>query len=329
MKQGFYAIFFGVVLFGGATDAIAEQNHNAPVETAGEHVRMGKKWMVSYQYGMMEMKGSRRGTSRITTSDVLADFMVAPTKMTAQMHMLGLMYMYNPKITFMGMLPYIQFSMDHINGASVKFNTKSSGIGDAQLKASYTVYNKPGQKFLLNGGVSFPTGSIDKRDATPADPDAKLPYPMQLGSGTFNLLPGVAYTGNAKDWAWGAQLNGVIHLGKNSNNYRLGDQYDLSVWGSYQLTDYLSLSTKLYGKTWGNISGADPDLNPLTAPTARTDLRGGERVDVLFGVDFDVPEKLFKGNKLSIEAGLPVYQRLDGPQLEMDFRVTARWTSMF
>ncbi len=35
----------------------------------------------------------------------------------------------------------------------------------------------------------FPTGSIDERGATPMGPNMQLPYPMQLGSGTYDLEP--------------------------------------------------------------------------------------------------------------------------------------------
>ena len=63
--------------------------------------------------------------------------MVAPTKMTMEMHMLGVMYAANDDLTFMGMLPYVRLSMDHITRMGVKFTTDSEGIGDVKLSALY------------------------------------------------------------------------------------------------------------------------------------------------------------------------------------------------
>jgi len=35
------------------------------------------------------------------------------------------------------------------------------------------------------------------------------------------------------------------------------------------------------------------------------------------------------GNRLSLEGGVPVYQWLDGPQLELDYRLSASWNWTF
>lgn len=64
----------------------------------------------------------------------------------------------------------------------------------------------------FNAGLSLPTGSIDKQDATPMGPNSKLPYPVQLGSGTYDLLPGLTYNGQDRDLSWGAQSSQRNHL---------------------------------------------------------------------------------------------------------------------
>ena len=80
---------------------------------------------------------------------------------------------------------------------------------------------------------------------------------------------------------------------------------------------------------WGNIDGADPELNPAVVPTADPNRRGGKRVDFVLGVNVYVPKGRFKGNRVAFEAGIPVYQSLDGPQLENDWRLTAVWNWTF
>jgi hypothetical protein len=95
------------------------------------------------------------------------------------------------------MVPYVDSAMKHLNQAGVNFTTKSKGIGDVSLLGMYRILRSGNHEFLVSGGVSLPTGSIDKTDTTPAGPNRPLPYAMQPGSGTFDLLPGLTYRGRA------------------------------------------------------------------------------------------------------------------------------------
>ena len=235
------------------------------------------------------------------------------------------MYAPSDDLTLMVMLPYIRLSMDHVTRTGVRFTTKSDGIGDLQVKTLYTVYRigYDRHRFLLNSGVSFPTGSIDEKDATPAGPDQQLPYPMQLGSGTFDLLPGISYLGQTENWGWGVDGMATIRLGENDRDYTLGNRYHLSGRLDRKVTDWLSASVKIDGQIWENIDGADPDLNPAVVPTADPDRRAGERVDLLFGISLYVSKGPFKGLRVGVEGGIPMYQSLDGPQLETDWILMA------
>jgi len=65
-------------------------------------------------------------------------------------------------------------------------------------------------------------------------------------------------------------------------------------------------------------------------PTARPDLRAGRRVDALIGLDIQpFDDKLLNGHRLALEFGVPLYQHLDGPQLESDYRLTLGWQYSF
>ena len=67
----------------------------------------------------------------------------------------------------------------------------------------------------------------------------------------------------------------------------------------------------------------------MAVPTARADLRHGERIDMIAGVNFIVPGGALTGNRLALEFSMPVYQKLDGPQLETDYKVMAGWQLAF
>jgi hypothetical protein len=290
-----------------------------PAGLAGDSLHHAGKWMLTYKYMYMDMDGNRDGTNGLTTAEVLQSYMVAPEKMSMQMHMLGLMYGVNRKFTLMAMVPYTVLEMDHVTRMGGEFTTKTDGVGDLKAMALYAFPAGGAHRFHLNAGISFPTGSIDERGTTPMGPDQKLPYPMQLGSGTWDLIPGVTYNGSGGKWLWGAQGLGVIRLGENDNDYTFGNRFDATGWLTRLFGSGLSGSVRLDWNWWGNIDGADPELNPMVVPTADPDLRAGSRLDALLGLNF-----VHGGLSLAVEGGVPVYQDLDGPQLETDWLLALR-----
>lgn len=301
------------------------------VNVLHSHIHQKNQWMVGYRYMLMEMDGNQNGSSSVSTASVLRDFPVAPLSMRMESHMFNLMYAPTDDVTLMAMLPYKTISMKHITRTGRKFTTRAEGIGDLNLMGHYVIVRAPQNKYLLSlqAGMSIPTGSIDKKDRTPAGPRQKLPYPMQLGSGTYDLKIGgnFQYFNNA--WLFGINSTGTIRLGKNDNDYRLGNVFEIGSWATYAWNDWVSTSAHLKGTAWGNISGADPDLNPLIVPTADTNLRGGNRVDMLFNIELYVPNGKWKGNSFGLELGVPVHQNLDGPQLKRDWTLSAGWQWVF
>jgi hypothetical protein len=296
---------------------------HAPIGVMGDHTHGAGEVMLSYRYMLMPMEGSLVGTDDVADTEIVAPdgygFMVTPTEMPMQMHMLGAMFAPTDALTLMVMMPFVTFEMDHLTRMGGTFTTSSSGIGDVKLTALYTFAHPERVRFHANLGASLPTGSIDERDVTPASMgnEVRLPYPMQIGSGTVDLLPGVTYLGQTDAVSWGIQLSGTVRLGDNDNGYRFGNVYGGTVWGAYELTDLFSASLRVAGRTWGDVEGADPTLNPMMVPTAAPDLRGGTRFDAGVGVNFFVPSGSLHNLRIGVEGLFPVYQDLDGPQLEV------------
>ena len=127
--------------------------------------------MFSYRYRFMDMDGNRDGTDNLSDTEVLQQFSVTPVRMTMQMHALGVMYAPTDDLTLMAMVPYVFKEMDHVTRRGVHFTTHSEGFGDIKLTALYQVLNQSRQRIHLNIGMSFPTGSIEERDNTPAGDD--------------------------------------------------------------------------------------------------------------------------------------------------------------
>ena len=310
---------------------------HAPIGVMQDHTHNKGEFMFTYRFMHMFMDQNRDGTDNVSASKVLEDFVVTPTKMTTQMHMFSSMYGLNDTVTLMAMFPYIMKDMDHVNRAGVKFRTHSSGIGDIKLASLWRLYafetpSIGAHRFHLNTGVSLPSGDIKPRDHTPLGKNSLLPYPMRLGSGTVDMLPGLTYTGVKNDVSWGFQAMGVVRLGYNSQGYKDGNRYDLNSWGAYRWADWISTSARFNWKQWFNIKRKDGQLPTTIGPqnlplisTAETDLRGGKRLDLMGGVNILFPEFMGLENHLNVEAGAPIYQDLDGPQLKQSYSFWAGW----
>ncbi len=74
---------------------------------------------------------------------------------------------------------------------------------------------------------------------------------------------------------------------------------------------------------------ADGDLNTALSPTNDPNLQGGSRLNALFGINYYLPAGRIPGQVLSIEAGAPVFQSLDGPQLGLQWILVAGWNLLF
>jgi hypothetical protein len=241
------------------------------------------------------------------------------------MWMLGVMYAPTDRVTLMGTLPIRNLSMDHLTRTDVEFTTEAAGLGDISLSALVGLYDENRQRVHLNAGLRLPTGSIKRTGATPAGADSPLPYPMQLGSGTWDLEPGVTYLGQGDDWSWGAQMHGTFRLGENARNYALGQRIEATAWGARVVSDTASLSARLALSRIGNIDGADEVLDPAMVPTADPIRRAGRRFDLAFGINIYAHGGAVDGHRLAIEVVWPLYQSLDGPQLETDWAITIGW----
>jgi hypothetical protein len=120
-----------------------------------------------------------------------------------------------------------------------------------------------------------------------------------------------------------------VRFGRNGSGYRLGNEYGLMAWLGYALTDWFAPSLRINGRIWGNVHGADPEIDPTIDAEGDPHRQGGRRIDLLFGTNFFVPTGIFKGTRVTIEAGLPIYEDLDGPQLSTRWLLTAGVTYSF
>ncbi|MGB3151885.1 MAG: transporter, partial [Maribacter sp.] len=87
---------------------------HAPISVMGDHMHGKGEWMFSYRYMYMNMEGLKQEGNDASFDDALADYMVTPTKMPMNMHMLGSMYAPSDKLTLLAMINIVSMEMDHV-----------------------------------------------------------------------------------------------------------------------------------------------------------------------------------------------------------------------
>ena len=258
--------------------------------------------------------------------------------MDMDMHMFGAMYAPSDRVTMMLMTNYIRKEMDHVTyaggmGTTVLggFKTETSGVGDTSLTGLLSLHNSAAHKIHALFGLSFPTGSTDETGAVPTplntQPTLRLPYPMQLGSGSFDPIVGASYSGFGQFLAWGAQWRSTYRVEDNDDGYRLGDEHRLTGWISYLLSDPVSASLRLEYYKRENIEGIDPGI---IAPvqTADPGRQGISRTNLSIGLNWAGQGSLF-GYRLALEYSVPIQEDLDGPQLETDSQLMIGFQKAF
>ena len=332
-----------------AQENVTRPDGHAPIGVMGDHTHKKGEWMISYRFMTMKMEDNRIGTEDVTPDEIVTTIdnrffgmtgqpptlRVVPLDMTMNMHMVGAMYAPSDKLTLMIMGMFLSNDMDHVTyqggmGTNVlgNFTTKSSGLGDTKITALYQLMDK----LHVNFGVSIPTGSIEEEDQvlTPMnmEPTLRLPYPMQIGSGTWDLLPAITFSNRFENWSWGIQASSTLRLGENENDFSYGNKFEMTSWASYLITDWLSGSARALYSNIGKVDGIDPGI---VAPvqTANPNFIGGTRFDMSLGLNVVGKNGFVRNQRLAIEFGIPIVQDLNGPQLKVANTLTLGWQYAF
>ena len=325
---------------------------HAPLGVMADHTHGQGEWMLSYRFMHMAMAGNRRGTEGMAADTIVTSIpnrffgrprqpptlRIVPTEMRMDMHMFGVMYAPRSWLTLMVMGMYVEKEMEHITYIGGKgtrqrgrFKVNTDGMGDTRVSGLIKIHDDGIHRFHLNAGVSFPTGSNTKTHEilTPLGtrPTVRVPYAMQVGSGTYDLLPGITYNGRLGHWYWGGQYMGTVRLG-DDRGYSLGQDHMVSSWLNYQWRPFISTSLRLQYDSLGRIDGIDPMIaGPVQ--TADPDNYGGDTVNLNLGVNLMGQSGGLAGHRLAIEASLPLHRDLNGPQMETDWAIMAGWQYAF
>ncbi len=339
-------------------------------------------FMVGYRFMWASQGGNMlNGTSPVSDQGVVNQGCVepntlgcflTPNSMTMAMHMLDLMYAPTDWLTLMLMPQFVDMHMGMrgLVGAQqtgvlptgvgphtqhhIQNPHETGGIGDLGMYAMFKAFDNGTHHVHATAGFSAPTGDVNLQLRRAHKVDGGFhDYGMQLGSGTWDFKPSLTYTGQFNDLSWGAQASGTLRMeSKNSSGYALGDLFQATAWGGYNLTRWLTATVRgvytVQGTVKGQYNGSsggqfiNPN-NPLDvetgAPRANAHLRfgphdypsnyGGHFWDVGFGVSAMVPSGDLAGNRFSVEWLQPVHTDYNGYQLDRDGALSATWSVAF
>ncbi len=325
---------------------------NMPLNIPGGGVPETHELRLKLSPMYMSMDGLRNDTSSLGTDSLLTpegSYMAVPTDMDMSMLNVSAAYSFSDRLVggVMGMWKRSTMDME-FNGMMKKmtgdsgFTMRSDGMGDTMVMLKYRACADdpliPTSQISFMAGVSIPTGSIDEKNKShPVDMrrGELLPYGMQLGSGTFDPSFAVLYQGSRSPWWWGANLSYTARLYDNRRNYHLGNETRVDLYAMYQLRYDLVAQVQLNARHQGKIRGEMDEAHsgdsghmmqgnpqsPLMSPLWDPDHYGGLELFTTLGLQWQpIPMHV-----IDLQVGLPVYRRLNGPQLERDYRVMLTW----
>ncbi|MCP4847385.1 MAG: transporter [Verrucomicrobiaceae bacterium] len=332
-----------------------QPDSHAPIGVMGDHTHGAGEYMLSYRFMTMEMEGHRRGTHSLSAEDVFGlGYDVAAKDMTMDMHMIGMMHAPTDKLTLLAMVNFVEkemnltrkpvHAMGHMGGhggmmmggmagghgghgghGGDSFSHASSGLGDITFGGMYKIHDANRQRIHLNLAIGLPTAGVQEKEH-----GMLLPYGMQLGSGTWDLKPGITWLGQRDNCSFGAQAMGTIRLeDQNEAGYALGDQLNLTAWLARTLNESLSASLRLSYTNADAIDGHFSSHHSHAAPPFIQGNYGGEFLEGGIGLNCQIRKGALKGHRLAIEGIFPLCQDLNGVGMKREYSVVAGWQFAF
>lgn len=333
----------------------AQRSHALPAGLMFEHMLDAGQFMVGYRYrGLRNAGDIKHGSHTVEDAQLKANgcegnlCALRPVEMKMNMHMLEIMYAPTAWLNLMVMPQYMDMEMrssglltpieqGNLPGYEPALYLHhalhphtSAGLGDTTIAALVRIASGPTHNLHAGVGLSIPTGDVDIkfRDMHAAEAGL-MHYGMQTGSGTYDLLPSLTYTGAARRWSWGAQLGATLRLeSRNDAGFAFGNVGQATAWGGYRFSDWFSATLRGVYTVEGKLRGAYRDTLLPFGPFDYARNYGGRFFDVGIGLHL-APGGLLRGNAFALEWLQPVNEAVNGYQLQRHGSLVARWSLGF
>lgn len=306
---------------------------HAPAGVMADHMHKAGEVMIGLRLSRDWYDGAMRtGTEPLTDMQIAhAGYSMGTQSMRMDMAMLDIMWAPNDNLTLMLMPQYMKMDMvmralpdmsgghggSHHGGGHAMMSGEThahshEGWGDTIVAGLVRIKKNDKANIHATLAVGIPTGSVDARN-----PDGSyLHYGMQMGSGTWDILPSLTMTGRAGRWGWGGQGNYVWRAEKrNKSGYQLGDQFSATAWTSYRIADSASLSVRGLYTHEGAIKGEYAGVQNMVSPSDGQLNYGTDRLEIGLGLNLVPTAGPIKGLRVGAEYLVPVYEKVNGIQI--------------
>ena len=305
----------------------------APIGVFGDHTLPAGKAFISYRYLQNSFDQNFVGSHRTGPP---TSYPYAPTSMLQNSQVALFEYGATQDFTVMAYLPF-QSTAINSDSASGNYKATFTNPGDVRIQGLLVVGRGDRSQSHINFGLNIPVGFLEQASiggSNPPQPSQtapNLPYQIRTSSGTYDLLFGYTYRKQMDNWTFGGQANAVVPTGKNTLNYEVGNQVQLTTWASRRWTDCISTSARLDAHWLGDMRGYDPRLNTSLSPMNQANAQARQYLNGLLGVNYLLtrPEHRIPEQRLFIESGVPLYQWVQGQQLGMTWTLNAGWGMAF
>jgi hypothetical protein len=172
---------------------------------------------------------------------------------------LNLSYFINPSLIITATGRYVRnYAETRFYGQL--FKDENEGFSDTKLKLTKNFFSAT-HFSMIDLGLSLPTGSIDKKN--PHASSYNYPYNMQLGSGTTDIELSLMRLNTFGKNQLGSFAMATWRMGRNSYDYRKGDEYIAKIWYNYLLSPYFNPGIWLNYWHVQRLTGADKTYGRL------------------------------------------------------------------
>ena len=321
---------------------------HAPIGVSADHYHKKGESMISIRHGYMNMSGNIFNGSSITNTEILmmpnplsnmpANLSVIPKDMSMQMSMIGAMYAPSDNITLMAMGMFVSKDMNLNTYQAMmnrnflgSFNTSTKGISDLSLGVLYRIREEENSR--LHGEITFQhsIGEDDMKDIvlTPMDTNTEmiLPYGMQISDKSSKIVVGFTYLRDINSkFKWGNQVRRKFSVAKK--DWAFGNQTELNTWVQYEVSQLLSLSTRIQWTQQSKISGSDTNIS-APVQTANTENYGGKDTYIGFGINYLAHLLPGKKDRLALEFLTPINQNKNNLQMKAKSQVMLGYQKSF
>ena len=302
----------------------------APIGVWNDFVLSEGQVQFGYRLGVDNLDGLKAGEFEVGILDVLDVFASTPISSQTLTHVFSAAYSPVARVSLIAQVPIQMIDVDQLDRELFLYSSQSNSIGDIRVDALASVYQVGPYRAHASAGISVPTGSIDAEGAQPGSTaDSRLPYTLQVGSGTLDLHPGLTFQAMNEHGSVGLQASGTVRMGENDQGYTLGNRVGVAGWAGFLVSDQVSISARINYQQWQSVSGSDATFDAardaIENPLVFTELTGGSRLDLPIGMNIVLNEGPLAGHRIGVEWVLPISQDLDGPQLQPNWGVNFGW----